>query len=240
MSPPPEYSHSFAQTTDEHDDGATKDPSAAPAPGDVDINTQAMHDDIPYPETTAEELTHPPDFRPLFTLIEDAETGDHHHPGIHYVFSDDDPALLTTAIVESLAIQADEAQPQQGEERIVVLDLGPDGKTITDAQSLSPDWQISNTQLSQAPSWNDGDMSRRDGSLMLTISGTEGKSRPIQPTRKGSLDAMLGSVEGLTLGYSERLSALDKLVKKDVIEQESREGPGQDEDRGQTMAEAAQ
>ena len=46
-----------------------------------------------YSEPAVEEVPPPPDFKPFFTLIEDPETGDHHHPTVHYIFSDDDPEI---------------------------------------------------------------------------------------------------------------------------------------------------
>lgn len=54
---------------------------------------------------------------------------------------------------------------------------------------------------------------------MLNISGMESHPLRIQPHKKGSVESMLGRVESVITGYSERLSALDKLVKKDVLEQ---------------------
>lgn len=166
----------------------------------------------------SDELIHPPDFRPFFTLIEDPESGEHHHPGIHYIFCDDDPAFLTSAILDNLSLQDDEAHSIQPAERLVVLDIGPDGKTVIEAQSLSKDWQVSNTSISQAPSWNENDQGRREGSLILTISGTESDEKAMAMQRKGSVDGSIGRIEAVVAGYRERLSALDRLIKKDVLE----------------------
>lgn len=41
-------------------------------------------------------------FQPFFTLIEDANTGEYHHPTVHYIFSDDDTDILTEAAVRSI------------------------------------------------------------------------------------------------------------------------------------------
>ncbi|KAF3384911.1 Anaphase-promoting complex subunit 11 [Penicillium rolfsii] len=46
-------------------------------------------------------------FQPFFTLIEDAHTSDHHHPTVHYIFSDDDTDIVTEAALRSLEAQQD-------------------------------------------------------------------------------------------------------------------------------------
>ncbi|KAI9861352.1 MAG: hypothetical protein M1830_006204, partial [Pleopsidium flavum] len=43
-----------------------------------------------------------PHFTPFFTLIEDAHTTEHHHPTVHYIFSDDDTDLITEAALRTL------------------------------------------------------------------------------------------------------------------------------------------
>ncbi|KAF1350134.1 hypothetical protein BDV97DRAFT_398918 [Delphinella strobiligena] len=218
MSPPPEYSHSFAQTTGHHENTSSKRLSHIYPIQDVDEDDDVNHGDIAYPEMLSDELIHPPDFRPFFTLIEDPESREHHHPGIHYIFSDDDPAFLTSAMLDKLSLQDDESHSVQPVERLVVLDIGPDGKTVIEAQSLSKDWQVSNTSVSQAPSWNESDQGRREGSLMLTISGTDSNEKAMAMQRKGLVDGGIGRIEAVVAGYQERLSALDRLIKKDVLE----------------------
>lgn len=46
-------------------------------------------------------------FQPFLTLIEDAHTSDHHHPTVHYIFSDDDTDIVTEAALRSLEVQQD-------------------------------------------------------------------------------------------------------------------------------------
>ncbi|OCL11061.1 hypothetical protein AOQ84DRAFT_230022 [Glonium stellatum] len=86
-------------------------PSSPPHPP-VD-NPQNSHDAAPPPdlvdeaayiEPDAASLLPPPNFTPFFTLIEDADTGEHYHPYVHYVFSDDDPVLLTAASMRALGV----------------------------------------------------------------------------------------------------------------------------------------
>lgn len=192
-----------------------------------------IQEELPYPEPSPEELVHPPDFRPFFTLIENPETNEHYHPNIHYIFSDDDPAFLTTAILDDIAIQNDESLSAQNTERVIVLDISADGKTVTDAQSLSPDWQVTNATITQAPSWNESESETREGNLMLTLSGTEGHGRPIYPHKKTNTDGTLGRLDNVVAGYHERLTALDRLVKKHVSGDADIDGVGTDEEPGQ-------
>ncbi|KAF1841482.1 uncharacterized protein K460DRAFT_293425 [Cucurbitaria berberidis CBS 394.84] len=55
-------------------------------------------------------------------------------------------------------------------EHYLIVDVGADGRTIVDAQSLSPEWQITDTGLRTAPSF---DESSPDQGYMLRIEGVE-------------------------------------------------------------------
>ncbi|KAJ5109496.1 hypothetical protein N7456_006171 [Penicillium angulare] len=48
-----------------------------------------------------------PNFHPFFTLVEDQQTGEYHHPTVHYIFSDDDTDIITAAALRSLESQQD-------------------------------------------------------------------------------------------------------------------------------------
>lgn len=81
-------------------------------PEDVDDNDD---DEIPYPEPGSEQtLLPPPNFRPFFTIVEDTSTSEHHHPYVHYVFADDDPAIITAASMRSLGLDDTKYMPQEG------------------------------------------------------------------------------------------------------------------------------
>ncbi|KAK5012592.1 hypothetical protein LTR39_004075, partial [Cryomyces antarcticus] len=165
---------------------------------------------VPYPED--EDLLPLPDFHPFFALIKDAATGEHHHPTMHYIFSDDDPGLLTSATLRALGtvdsrhpILQDEnedlgerTQPatvqdrpgtRQARERFIIVDMDADGLTILSAQSLAPDWQVLRTTVSDAPSWTQDDRAadKSAGGLMLQIEGSEntkGDSKQDDPTEE--------------------------------------------------------
>lgn len=128
---------------------------------------------------------------PLFTLIEDSETGEHHHPTVHYIFDDDDPELLTAASMRSLGVElASSVREDEGSnqimkapippsqpgvrERYLLVDLGADGHTTKSAHSLSADWQITSTDITNAPTWDGEDSAAAtDGGLMLKIVGAK-------------------------------------------------------------------
>ncbi|KAI9846936.1 MAG: hypothetical protein M1838_001099 [Thelocarpon superellum] len=118
---------------------------------------------------------------PFFTLIEDVSTSTHHHPNVHYVFSDDDTDLMTHAALRALSpsppppldgqgqahahapgtssssvsasLHDGLAQPQ---ERYLVLDLNATGDAVTAAHSLSTDWQVIGVDVTSAPTWDEG------------------------------------------------------------------------------------
>lgn len=75
--------------------------------------TEEGDEDIPYPEPTSEQtLLPPPNFNPFFTIVEDAATGEHYHPFVHYVFADDDPAIITAAAMRSMGLDDTKFLPQ--------------------------------------------------------------------------------------------------------------------------------
>ncbi|KAI1475023.1 hypothetical protein K445DRAFT_314423 [Daldinia sp. EC12] len=131
----------------------------------------------------------PHPFAPIFTLVNNASTRTTHHPHVRYIFSDDDPDILTRALVE-LDIGVDGAASDPAlSNRAMILDLAPDpigGYSVAWASSLSPSWAVLDAQLSQiAPHSSDGesnndneggDGSGRPDRLMLKIEGVEGNS----------------------------------------------------------------
>jgi len=226
--------HSFAQTTDdstlpsqERDD--CNDETASSVRADQAVTTSdGIFDDPTYPAAAPDELLPPPDFRPFFTLIEDPDTGEHHHPSVHYIFSDDNPDFLTSHIVDRMdreqAATSSEQQVVNNRERMILLDMAPDGKTVVEAQSLSQHWQILKTTVGQAPSWAD-EVSRKDiPGLMLNIQGMESGKLKSQPHRRNnSQEDTMARVEAMISGYDACLSTLEGLVKKDILEDEQAE-----------------
>ena len=164
-----------------------------------------------YQETAPEGLLPPPDFKPFFTLIEDAETGETHHPTVHYVFSDDDPELMTSAALDAIERDPTESS-EKPEERMLILDIAPDGKHVVAVTSLSPNWQMVKTATRLAPSWG-GEENEGDAGLMLTISGQEAKN----PSSGGhARDKKRSSdLDNLVKAFGERLQGLDEVLGRE-------------------------
>ncbi|TGJ84530.1 hypothetical protein E0Z10_g4233 [Xylaria hypoxylon] len=138
-----------------------------------------------------QRLRTPPPFAPVFTLVNNASTRTTHHPHVRYIFSDDDPDILTQALAECEHTYADESGSEPAPaNRTILLDLASndDGRySVSWASSLSPSWAILNAQLSQIspPSSDTGqssgsgagdagtDDSNRPDRLMLRIEGVE-------------------------------------------------------------------
>ncbi|KAF1945101.1 hypothetical protein EJ02DRAFT_67434 [Clathrospora elynae] len=225
-SPPLEYSQ----------DPAYDQPSEQQQPPD----DAPDEDDIPYLEPSSEQtLLPPPNFRPFFTLIEDATSGEHHHPYLHYVFADDDPAIVTAASMRGLGLDdtnylphddigGEERQRRQGSiegdeqdspvesplpppipgvrEHYLIIDVGADGRTIVDAQSFSSEWQITDTGVRTAPSF---DEDSPDQGYMLRIEGVE---IPRKSKGKGKGQAGQDKLSEAREQQGDLFGALDGLV----------------------------
>ncbi|WPG97681.1 Hypothetical protein R9X50_00046100 [Acrodontium crateriforme] len=188
--------------------GANAFPAAATGPVDEDIFSsgtlqpyQTMANDdgnSAYREVAPDELLPPTDFNPsgFFMLIEDTETGEFHHPTMHYIFSDDDPELFTSAALEAIE-RSEEAGAH-----------GAAAKTSqsTHASSLSPNWQMVKTTIRSAPSMNEA-----DAGLMLQISGLEAtRAVPVNTKRMVS-----SNLDDLVKTFGDRLCGLDELLGRD-------------------------
>ncbi|KAI1326156.1 hypothetical protein F5Y16DRAFT_238646 [Xylariaceae sp. FL0255] len=109
-----------------------------------------------HPPNTTQQ---PPSFAPIFTLIDNTSTRTTHHPRVRYIFSDDDPDILTHALAEcddTNNANADAASGSSAEasnnNRAMILDLATDDDgnySVAWSSSLSPSWAVLNTQLSQ-------------------------------------------------------------------------------------------
>jgi hypothetical protein len=117
----------------------------------------------------------PPDFKPFFALVEDPITGEYHHPEVHYIFADDeDQGVLTSAALRAIGKEDNTLQDgEDAEERVAIIDMDSDGRTVLGISSLSPEWQALRTQVWQAPGRTDNKQGTADRGLMLRVSGKE-------------------------------------------------------------------
>jgi len=187
--------------------------------------------------------------------IEDADTGEHYHPSIHYIFADDDPILLTAASMRTLGVDETKLlsdypseDRQEGEEegdeiresplppplpgvteRYLVVDVGPDGQSITDAQSLSTEWQVTSTSVRPAPSWDEE--AGGDG-LMLMVDGYEASQAGKRPGLPGELrlqearalyggDVLVG-LENIIGEFEKDLETLKRVIGEAQPQREER------------------
>ena len=177
-------------------------------------------EDTAHEEPAANDFPHPLDFKPLFTLIEDPETGEHHHPTVHYIFSDDDEDILTRSALEVL--NKDNDAPEEAtnldhvEERYVIVDMAPDGKSVTSVSSTSTNWLATKTSITQAPSWGD-DAKDTNRGLMLKISGQESAS-PSNTKDSTIRQQQSDNLDDLVKQFSDQLASLDEVVGKADVE----------------------
>ncbi|OJD35714.1 anaphase promoting complex subunit protein [Diplodia corticola] len=109
-----------------HDDSAASAAAAAAAAAAgaaPQHQPSYLHDDnnaagdaeaLSYPpldDPSSQPLLPPANFSPFFALVADATTGEHHHPAVHYVFSDDDPDLHTAVFMRALGDTTTSAPP---------------------------------------------------------------------------------------------------------------------------------
>jgi len=153
-----------------------------------------------------------PALPPLFTLIHNATSKTTHHPHIHYIFTDDDPDLLTQALSTSDPLSADKEAS-----RSILLDLAPgeDGSwKVAHAASLSADWAVVDAGLRKM---EDGEgQGEGPGALMLKIEGVEGEEADIELSGESSSGAKAEGKED----YNTLIEQFEKhmVVMRRVVE----------------------
>ena len=189
------------------------------APSQV-LNDRPEDEDGPaYEQPPAEGLLPPADFKSFFTLIEDPQTGAIHHPTVHYIFSDDDAELLTSAALHALDMDGDHLPESHHlelpRERCVIVDVAADGKTVTSASSLSSEWQALKAAVTQAPSLA-YTADKLNNGLILTIAGRE-HTHSISSAAETAPPNARHDIQSLMRDFGERLHSLD-VASNGVIE----------------------
>ncbi|KAH9826883.1 hypothetical protein Tdes44962_MAKER03270 [Teratosphaeria destructans] len=179
---------------------------SAPAPSEDQGEARDEDGEQPefsYQEPAADQILPPTDFRPFFTLVEDPESGEVHHPAVHYVFTDDDQDILTDAALAAIDGPESSHGETGADERFLFVNIGADGKTVLNATSLSPQWQNVKATMRQAPSWGQTDTEGEAG-LMLRVSGQETQST------KGLRQA--ANLDELARTFGEKLDGLEEIL----------------------------
>lgn len=158
------------------------------APTFADQSQPRNGDDAAPPPPPQASIT---SFHPLFTHLNilQGSTETTYHPTVHYIFSDDDPELLTSAALMALERgergechpETSHPAPGEVEERVILIDLSPSdtssgtGYEVTAAKSLSGNVGVVGAEVLAAPSWEGGRLGKGDGveKGMLRISGRE-------------------------------------------------------------------
>jgi len=137
-------------------------------------------------------------------------TGEYHHPEVHYVFADDeDQGILTSAALRAIDKEDNTLQDAEGvEERVAVIDMDYDGRTVLGISSLSPDWQALRTEVWQAPGRSDNKQGGADRGLMLRVSGKETNNA----LKKSAGKQNSGDVESLVKSFEHGLESLDEVL----------------------------
>ncbi|KAH6657113.1 hypothetical protein BKA67DRAFT_655404 [Truncatella angustata] len=145
--------------------------------------------DVQAPASESQQPQTPP-FQPIYTLVNNTSTRTTHHPQVHYIFSDDDPDVLTQALSQQHHANLNEsASSPAPDQRAILLDLsqGKDGAyNVSWASSLSPSWAVLDAQVTRIspPSSDNGGNGdgipspnkKRPDRLMLRIEGVDGGS----------------------------------------------------------------
>lgn len=129
---------------------------------------------------------------------------------MHYLFADDDPEILTSAALHSIAPVTEE-EGEEAEERVVIVDLAADGKTVTNAVSLGKEWQGLRVEVGGAPSMSAGeDNGDGERGLMMRVEGRE-----VADVVKGRDDEGRGDegLEGLVRRFGEVVEGCEEVVR---------------------------
>ncbi|KAI0876925.1 hypothetical protein GGS24DRAFT_187780 [Hypoxylon argillaceum] len=154
----------------------------------------------------------PPPFEPVFTLVDNTSARTTHHPHVRYIFSDDDPDILTQALAECEHVNAEELGADVPANRAIILDLVPNddgGYSVAWVSSLSPSWAVLNAQLSQiSPPSSDAGHNNGSGA---GDTGTNSDSRP---------ERLMLRIEGI------ETSTPDSSSELRISDETSRQRPG--------------
>ncbi|KAM0329325.1 hypothetical protein ACHAQA_004630 [Verticillium albo-atrum] len=198
--------------------------------------------------------SHPPlDPAGFFTLVSNTKFGatastsqQTHHPRIQYIFSDDDPTLLTAALADSharnQAASSSSHSSTKPKNHAILVDVAPaeDGKAgdvaswrVTSASSLSGDFAVTDARITKMEDSSaakggkadgDGDSDAEEdsgGALMLKIEGVEMTGEDTTGILGESLPGSQSSVKsgGGKEDYAALLEEFDKqmVVLKKVV-----------------------
>ncbi|KAF4878966.1 hypothetical protein CGCSCA1_v001733 [Colletotrichum siamense] len=163
-----------------------KTADAKPAPAvetivtDTDADPQQQQQQQPAEDHQPSDAPATPKLDPagFFTLVSNASTNTTHHPTVRYIFADDDPDVLTSALAaqhaanQALSASSAAAAGAPPNNRAILLDVvpGEDGRwTVASAASLSADFAVTQASIERQEGEKEG------GGMVLKIDGVEGE-----------------------------------------------------------------
>lgn len=151
-----------------------------------------------------------PPFEPLFTLLTNATTNTTVHPRVHYIFTDDDPSILTST------------------PNALIVDLEPSPSNTTPSTSETP---------TQKANWAVSHASSLTPHFAITESHIHGAELRLEGVQRESVDdnSKGGDMEALADEFERRMCVLKKVVdigekrkKLEKMEDVAEEGQGAD------------
>lgn len=109
---------------------------------------------------------------------------------------------------------ASQSQTREPERRTILIDLDETGTHVTSSQSLNSSWQVMNTSLSAAPTWEEGpsaDGGPATASFMLSIEGLSG-IKP-QPGGQQGREVTGDDFKSLAEEFDKRMAMLRTVVE---------------------------
>ncbi|RFU27406.1 hypothetical protein B7463_g8944, partial [Scytalidium lignicola] len=144
------------------------------------------------------------------------------------------------------------------EERVLIVDMNEAGDGVVSATSLSPEWQIVNAEVRNAPTWGGGDENSAEGEeegearkLMLRVEGVGvgaeegvegggvGWRRGEKEREKEGEEGAIGEEEMLAImeSFDRKMAVLRKIVGQDVGLVGEAIGEEREQEQGQELIE---
>ncbi|KAK1510274.1 hypothetical protein CABS01_07946 [Colletotrichum abscissum] len=202
-------------------------------------------DDAAENEAVDEALLPKLDPAGFFTLVSNSTANTTHHPTVKYIFLDDDPDTLTTALAahhSSNQISTPSAStsksgpgknPNPNPNRAVLLDVlpGEDGQwKVSSVASLSADFAVTDASISR----QEGE---KEGGLVLKIEGVESEGATTMGDKeKDRAESLPSSNSGVAKSVSEEYGPLleDFERKMSVLRRVVKAGEGRAEKARET------
>lgn len=225
-----------------HQQGSAHSPPAQDPKASISPSNEELQDPEP-PSQASDESQQPPHapFEPVFTLLTNTTTNTTTHPRVHYIFSDDDPSILSTLDPSRRALLIDliPSQPSASASPAPAW-------SVSWAASLTPDFAITSSRLTEQQQDVSGGAS---GDAMLRLEGVEREPVELKQLPQQRMEdsdeqgAPLGleqeDQEGLVEDFKRRMGVLQKVIdeaqKREVVVARDFENEEEEEDNEEAV-----